>query len=206
MLFVSTILMLFASSPKPPFPPPSPSPPLLEKMILTGCLSRLLPQRADPQILVTNHPHPRRLSRWSIVRGRHQWRSALPLVAPLLVAHSPTSWHRSVPAPPPSPLPCLDHCGKGWRMVSRHKKWQRVLPAPAVRPSNLARPVPTDLVVHCFNCLRPDHDVAVYPNATRCLCCHREGHQAQACKLPRSPDSSAPLLSFHAHVQWSFST
>jgi hypothetical protein len=50
--------------------------------------------------------------------------------------------------------------------------------------------VPVDLVGRCFNCLRPDPVAAARSNATRCLRCHREGHQAGACKRPRSPDSA----------------
>jgi hypothetical protein len=56
--------------------------------------------------------------------------------------------------------------------------------------------VPTDLIGHCFNFLLTDH---VAPDCTRascCLRCHREGHQAQACKRPRSSGAvGSPLRS-----------
>jgi hypothetical protein len=63
----------------------------------------------------------------------------------------------------------------------------RSLPPPL--PSQVTwRPVPLDLVSHCFNYLRADPVTAVCPNGARCLRCHREGHHARFCKRPRSSD------------------
>jgi hypothetical protein len=50
-------------------------------------------------------------------------------------------------------------------------------------------PVLTNFVGPYLKCLRTDDVVAVYSNASCCLCCHGEGHQALICKRPRSPDS-----------------
>jgi hypothetical protein len=56
------------------------------------------------------------------------------------------------------------------------------------------RPVPTDLVGKCFNCLCSGHVAAACPNSARCLRCHREGHQARNCKRPWSLDVGDPPL------------
>jgi hypothetical protein len=68
-------------------------------------------------------------------------------------------------------------------LVVHRRQWRRL----AQPPLNSA-----DLVGWCFNCLYQDHVEADCPNATRCLRCHREGHNAHTCKRPRSPDAAGP--------------
>jgi hypothetical protein len=63
----------------------------------------------------------------------------------------------------------------------------RLLPATTLGTGSL-----TNLVGHYFNYLCPNHVAADCRNLARCLRCHREGHQARACKRPRSPDPSGP--------------
>jgi hypothetical protein len=74
-------------------------------------------------------------------------------------------------------------CRKQWRQIA-------IQVPPSQQPHH---PVPADLVGWCFNCLRQDHVAAEYPNATRCLRCHREGHCIRVCKRPRSLDATAPI-------------
>jgi hypothetical protein len=61
-----------------------------------------------------------------------------------------------------------------------------------VLPLAPRRPVPADLVGHCFNYLRTDHVAVEWSYAPRCLCCHREGHQAHVSKWPRLPEVTGP--------------
>jgi hypothetical protein len=99
---------------------------------------------------------------------------------------------------PASCLPCQSQqpavSDNGWQVISRCKKWRRVAHHPA--PSR--RPVLADLIGRCFNCLRQDQVAAMCTFTPRCLRCHGEGHQARACKHPRSPEAGGlpPCLSW----------
>jgi hypothetical protein len=78
----------------------------------------------------------------------------------------------------------------GWQIVTPRRTGRRGSrssppPAPSAR-----RPVMVDLVGRCFNCLRPNHVAAVYPNIVCCLHCHGEGHQACFCKRSRWPNAA----------------
>jgi hypothetical protein len=81
-----------------------------------------------------------------------------------------------------------------WKVVTRRKQWRKVIrpPPPPQQLQQLRRLVPTDLIGCCFNCLHPDHVAAEFTNASRCLRCRGEGHQARTCKRPHSPDSTGP--------------
>jgi hypothetical protein len=57
-------------------------------------------------------------------------------------------------------------------------------------PPTARHPVLIDLAGLCFNCLWPNHIVALCSNVACCLCCHCEGHQAHSCKRMHSPDST----------------
>lgn len=57
-------------------------------------------------------------------------------------------------------------------------------PPPPRRPR---RPVPTDLMGRCFNCLATDHVAARCTQPSRCLRCEQVGHEAKNCKRPRFP-------------------
>jgi hypothetical protein len=59
-------------------------------------------------------------------------------------------------------------------------------------PVPARRPVPTDLVGRCFNCLHADHVVAACKFPSRCLRCHCEGHHVRSYKRPMSPDAVGP--------------
>jgi hypothetical protein len=79
------------------------------------------------------------------------------------------------------------------QLMSKCKQWRRLSPQhPPPPPSAVRHSVPLDLVGHCFNCLQTDHIATVCPDTTRCLHCHWEGHQAQACKRPWSSDAMGP--------------
>jgi hypothetical protein len=82
---------------------------------------------------------------------------------------------------------------EGLQVVARQRSWRHTpLVAPPPLPPAPRRPMPTNLIGCCFNCLRTDHIAAVCPNAARCLRCHREGHQACHYKRPHSPDVVSP--------------
>jgi hypothetical protein len=89
--------------------------------------------------------------------------------------------------PPPSEVGSKE--GE-WQTMAQHKQWRRVSHH---RPPQHC-PVPADLVSRWFNSLRIDHVVVDSSNPVCYLCCHHEGHQARACKRPRSPELPPRLL------------
>jgi hypothetical protein len=64
------------------------------------------------------------------------------------------------------------------------------------------RPVPLDIVGHCFNCPRTNNMAAACTHPLRYLHCHREGHLAHACKQPRSLDADDPRRRCSALRSW----
>jgi hypothetical protein len=59
------------------------------------------------------------------------------------------------------------------------------------------RPVSVDLVGCCFTCFLADHIATVCKFPSRCLRCHRAGHQTRSCKQPRSSDVAGLLPRQH---------
>jgi hypothetical protein len=100
-----------------------------------------------------------------------------------------TAFQAAVDAPG-APRTELAAASDGRQVIARRKKWRRLPRRPS--PPLLQRPVPTDLVGKCFNCLCPGHVTVSCTNVVHCLRCHREGHQARSCKSPRSPDAGGP--------------
>ncbi|CAL4956555.1 unnamed protein product [Urochloa decumbens] len=67
---------------------------------------------------------------------------------------------------------------EGWEVARGRRRREHHADCPAPSPS---RPVPTDLVGRCFNCLGIDHVAVVCKNPSCCLKCRREGHHSRDC-------------------------
>jgi hypothetical protein len=65
-------------------------------------------------------------------------------------------------------------------------------------PLRLTKPVPSELVGLCFNCLASSHVKAVCRSLSRCYNCWVEGHRASACRLPPRQGLAAILGSKRA--------
>jgi hypothetical protein len=99
--------------------------------------------------------------------------------------------HRAHPWSPHHPQP---QDGRK-KQVTHRKQWMQMDCAPTPPPPlSPRRPVPADLVCSCFNCIRPDHIMVDCTFTAHCLRCCREGHQARACKHPRSPEAMGPPI------------
>jgi hypothetical protein len=128
-------------------------------------------------------------ARWSSTAASHGCTAASPAAgarraapaAPVVLA---TLVARAARGQPPA------DASEGWQVVTHRKKWHRI--AQHAPPPLLRRPVPTDLVGKCFNCLRSGHVAVDCTNAAQCLHCHKEGHQAWSCKRPRLTDAGGP--------------
>ncbi|CAD6234865.1 unnamed protein product [Miscanthus lutarioriparius] len=65
---------------------------------------------------------------------------------------------------------------EGFRQVQSRRRWRRV--------ASPRRPVPSNLVGLCFNCLAGDHVHADCTFPAKCYNCRDVGHQARDCPLP----------------------
>lgn len=69
-----------------------------------------------------------------------------------------------------------------WARSRRNRRSQEV------RSAHLAsRPVPTDLVGRCFNCLNTNHVAESCRNPSCYLRCKREGHRSRDCRYGHGP-------------------
>jgi hypothetical protein len=173
---------------------------------LNGCFSACPPQTGHPlqhgaRALACHHRCP--LRTWSRVKGRArpQCRSRRLALA---------VWTRASAGSWPTPIIATMVTKKSQRMCSvKHRNPRRragrlsiatksgsessdnpLLPHP--RPPGPCHQVPTHLIGHCFNCLRPDHIIVDCTFNPHCLRCHREGHHVHSCKCPHSTDIAGP--------------
>jgi hypothetical protein len=65
---------------------------------------------------------------------------------------------------------------EGFRLVQSRRHWRRI--------AEPHRPVPSNLVGKCFNCLAGDHIKADCKFPSKCFNCKDGGHQAHDCPLP----------------------